>query len=194
MNIFKWITGNVIKWWHLVMKPVLRIDNNESGQVESVQPKEQLKPEDVQSEPEQQFISEKVQSASERKQVKPEEQQRKPEERQAKPTEDRSAMDFIERMNAEKEEKRKKLLEQAQEQARINEILNANKVNVEAFIQVGKDAIQEKEEQKEKIEDDVMARAQEIMDRLNKEAAEDEAKKQAQIEEAKRQAKETFGV
>ncbi len=194
MNIFKWITGNVIKWWHLVMKPVLRIDNNESGQVESVQPKEQLKPEEVQSEPEQQFISEKVQSASERKQVKPEEQQRKPEERQAKPTEDRSAMDFIERMNAEKEEKRKKLLEQAQEQARINEILNANKVNVEAFIQVGKDAIQEKEEQKEKIDDDVMARAQEIMDRLNKEAAEDEAKKQAQIEEAKRQAKETFGV
>lgn len=194
MNIFKWITGNVIKWWHLVMKPVLRIDNNESGQVESVQPKEQLKPEDVQSEPEQQFISEKVQSASERKQVKPEEQQRKPEERQAKPTEDRSAMDFIERMNAEKEEKRKKLLEQAQEQARINEILNANKVNVEAFIQVGKDAIQEKEEQKEKIDGDVMARAQEIMDRLNKEAAEDEAKKQAQIEEAKRQAEETFGV
>lgn len=194
MNIFKWITGNVIKWWHLVMKPVLRIDNNESGQVESVQPKEQLKPEEVQSEPEQQFISEKVQSASERKQVKPEEQQRKPEERQAKPTEDRSAMDFIERMNAEKEEKRKKLLEQAQEQARINEILNANKVNVEAFIQVGKDAIQEKEEQKEKIDGDVMARAQEIMDRLNKEAAEDEAKKQAQIEEAKRQAKETFGV
>lgn len=194
MNIFKWITGNVIKWWHLVMKPVLRIDNNESGQVESVQPKEQLKPEEVQSEPEQQFISEKVQSASERKQVKPEEQQRKPEERQAKPTEDRSAMDFIERMNAEKEEKRKKLLEQAQEQARINEILNANKVNVEAFIQVGKDAIQEKEEQKETIDDDVMARAQEIMDRLNKEAAEDEAKKQAQIEEAKRQAKETFGV
>ena len=194
MNIFKWITGNVIKWWHLVMKPVLRIDNNESGQVESVQPKEQLKPEEVQSEPEQQFISEKVQSASERKQVKPEEQQRKPEDRQAKPTEDRSAMDFIERMNAEKEEKRKKLLEQAQEQARINEILNANKVNVEAFIQVGKDAIQEKEEQKEKIDDDVMARAQEIMDRLNKEAAEDEAKKQAQIEEAKRQAKETFGV
>lgn len=194
MNIFKWITGNVIKWWHLVMKPVLRIDNNESGQVESVQPKEQLKPEDVQSEPEQQFISEKVQSASERKQVKPEEQQRKPEERQAKPTEDRSAMDFIERMNAEKEEKRKKLFEQAQEQARINEILNANKVNVEAFIQVGKDAIQEKEEQKETIDDDVMARAQEIMDRLNKEAAEDEAKKQAQIEEAKRQAEETFGV
>lgn len=194
MNIFKWITGNVIKWWHLVMKPVLRIDNNESGQVESVQPKEQLKPEEVQSEPEQQFISEKVQSASETKQVKPEEQQRKPEERQAKPTEDRSAMDFIERMNAEKEEKRKKLLEQAQEQARINEILNANKVNVEAFIQVGKGAIQEKEEQKEKIDDDVMARAQEIMDRLNKEAAEDEAKKQAQIEEAKRQAKKTFGV
>ncbi len=181
MNIFKWITGNVIKWWQWVIKPVLRIDNNESGQVESVQPKEQLKPEEVQS-------------ASETKQMKPEEQQSKPEERQAKPTNDRSAMDFIERMNAEKEEKRKKLFEQAQEQARINEILNANKVNVEAFIQVGKDAIKEKEEQKETVDDDVMARAQEIMDRLNKEAAEDEAKKQAQIEEAKRQAEETFGV
>lgn len=194
MNIFKWITGNVIKWWQWVIKPVLRIDNNESGQVESVQPKEQLKPEEVQSEPEQQFISEEVQSASETKRMKPEEQQSKPEERQAKPTNDRSAMDFIERMNAEKEEKRKKLFEQAQEQARINEILNANKVNVEAFIQVGKDAIKEKEEQKETVDDDVMARAQEIMDRLNKEAAEDEAKKQAQIEEAKRQAEETFGV
>lgn len=194
MNIFKWITGNVIKWWQWVMKPVLRIDNNEPRQVESVQPKEQLKPEEVQSEPEQQFISEAVQSESEPKQEKVEEQQRKPEEQQAKPVEDRSAMDFIERMNAEKEEKRKKLFEQAQEQARINEILNANKVNVEAFIQVGKDAIQEKEVQKETVDDDVMARAQEIMDRLNKEAAEDEAKKQAQIEEAKRQAEETFGV
>lgn len=110
MNIFKWITGNVIKWWQWVIKPVLRIDNNESGQVESVQPKEQLKPEEVQSEPEQQFISEEVQSASETKQMKPEEQQSKPEERQAKPTNDRSAMDFIERMNAEKEEKRKNSL------------------------------------------------------------------------------------
>lgn len=194
MNIFKWITGNVIKWWQWVMKPVLRIDNNEPRQVESVQPKEQLKPEEVQSEPEQKLISEAVQSESETKQVKVEEQQRKPEEQQAKPDKDRSAMDFIERMNAEKEEKRKKLFEQAQEQARINEILNANKVNVEAFIQVGKDAIQEKEVQKETVDDDVMARAQEIMDRLNKEAAEDEAKKQAQIEEAKRQAEETFGV
>lgn len=194
MNIFKWITGNVIKWWQWVMKPVLRIDNNEPRQVESVQPKEQLKPEEVQSEPEQKLISEEVQSELETKQVKAEEQQRKLEEQQAKPVEDRSAMDFIERMNAEKEEKRKKLFEQAQEQARINEILNANKVNVEAFIQVGKDSIQEKEVQKETVDDDVMARAQEIMDRLNKEAAEDEAKKQAQIEEAKRQAEETFGV
>lgn len=40
------------------------------------------------------------------------------------------------------------------------------------------------------VDSDALARAQEIMDRLNKEAAEDEAKKQAEINQAKKQAEE----
>ena len=41
-----------------------------------------------------------------------------------------------------------------------------------------------------KVDADALARAQEIMDRLNKEAAEDEAKKQSEIDKAKKQAEE----
>ncbi len=41
-----------------------------------------------------------------------------------------------------------------------------------------------------KVDADALARAQEIMNRLNQEAAEDEAKKQAEIEQAKKQADE----
>jgi hypothetical protein len=81
----------------------------------------------------------------------------------------------MEKIRREAEEARKK----SEEEARLAAIMNANKVDVNSFIEQGKSAAQEADE---------LRRAQEIMDRLNREAAEDEAKKQAEIEEAKRQA------
>ena len=76
----------------------------------------------------------------------------------------------------------------AEEEARLASIMNANKVDVDSFIAQGKNAAQEAKEAEE------LKRAQEIIDRLNSEAAADEAAKQAEIEEAKRKAAEQAHV
>jgi hypothetical protein len=65
--------------------------------------------------------------------------------------------------------------------------MNSNKVDVNSFIAAGKAAVEETRH-----EDD-MRRAQEIMNRLNQEAAEDEAKKLAEVEAARKTAEEHFG-
>ncbi len=139
-------------------------------------------------------------------------------------------MEVLRRINEEKEQKRRKEIEEAKkkasEEARIAAIMNANKVDVNAFIEAGKaakeeiaarkadekarreaaeeiakevqpatavkTAVDEELEKKRKQEEDIR-RAQEIMDRLNREAAEDEAKKQAEIDAAKEEAKKQFG-
>ena len=139
-------------------------------------------------------------------------------------------MEVLRRINEEKETARRKDIEKAKqkasEEARIAAIMNANKVDVNAFIEAGKAAKEEiaarkadeaarreaaeqkaKEvqpatavqaaveaelERKKKQEED-LRRAQEIMERLNREAADDEAKKQAEIEAAKQEAKKQFG-
>ncbi len=139
-------------------------------------------------------------------------------------------MEVLRRINEEKEEKRRKEIEAAKkkatEEARIAAIMNANKVDVNAFIEAGRAAKEEiaarkadeqarresaeeiaKEVQpatavkmavdealeKKRKQDEDLRRAQEIMDRLNREAAEDEAKKQAEIDAAKEEAKKHFG-
>ena len=139
-------------------------------------------------------------------------------------------MEVLRRINEEKEEKRRKEIEaakkKASEEARIAAIMNANKVDVNAFIEAGKAAKEEiaarkADEQarreaaeeiakgvqpatavketvdealeKKRKQDEDLRRAQEIMDRLNREAAEDEAKKQAEIDAAKEEAKKHFG-
>lgn len=139
-------------------------------------------------------------------------------------------MEILRRINEEKEEKRRREIEQAKkkvsEEARIAAIMNANKVDVNAFIEAGKAAKEEiaarkadekarreaaeeiakgvqpatavkaavdKELEKKRKQEEDLKRAQEIMDRLNREAAEDEAKKQAEIDAAKEEAKKQFG-
>ena len=64
----------------------------------------------------------------------------------------------------------------------------------DAFIEAGKVAKEEiaaRKEAERKAED--LRRAQEVMERLNREAAEDQAKKQVEIEVAKQEAKKRFG-
>lgn len=97
----------------------------------------------------------------------------------------------FEKTRREAEEARRK----ADEEARLAAIMNANKVDVDSFIEQGKSAAEEAEK---KAADDAKAaeelrRAQEIIDRLNREAAEDEAKKQAELDAAKAAAAEKFG-
>ena len=119
-------------------------------------------------------------------------------------------MEVLKRIDAEREERRRKEIEvarqKAQEQARIDAIMNANKVDVDAFIEAGKAAQQEVDAQqdacgqsgekdiqdKQRREDD-LRKAQEIVERLNREAEEDEAKKQKEVEIAKQEANKRFG-
>lgn len=109
------------------------------------------------------------------------------------PTED--TMEIVRRITGEKEQARQKEIERtrrkAMEEARIAEIMNANKVDVNAFIEAGKAAKEEIAAKKQQEAD--MQRAREIIDRLNREAAEDEAKKQAEIDAAKQEAEKHFG-
>lgn len=164
-GFFGRVKGNLIKWWQLVVLPVLRINNNASKKEERyvTQENRELVPEHA-----------KVQSPD-----------------------GEDPLEVLNRINQEKEKQRLKEIEEgrqrAQEQDRIASIMNANKVDVNAFIEAGKAAVEasDREEEKRRKEEE-MRRAQEIIERLNKEAAEDEAKKQAEIEEAKKQAEETF--
>lgn len=86
-----------------------------------------------------------------------------------------------------------KVTDAKEEEERIAAIMNANKVDVSAMIAEAKEHIVEEPKNTSSAEDDALRRAQEIMDRLNREAAEDEAKKNAEIEAVKQQALETFG-
>lgn len=192
MNIFKVITGNIVKWWQLTVMPILRIDNNQSPQnganiqnpsaanvqsADSNKYSEAVASNDVKSN----AVSDKtVQDSSNHS-----------EKNTASPDASDAQM-IMDRINREREEKRKQDMEKArlkaEEDARLASIMNANKVDVNAFIKAGKEAMEHKQE------DEALIRAQEIMDRLNREAAEDEAKKQAEIEVAKQKANETFGM
>ncbi len=129
------------------------------------------------------------------------------------------AVEVLNRINREKEEARKRAVEKQwkkrQEEERIAEIMNAGKVDVDAFIEEGRSMAAEKNDSVSKAEsqstggttatetvnspetneadtsgatDEQLRRAQEIIDRLNREAAEDEAKKQAEIDAAKQRA------
>ena len=90
--------------------------------------------------------------------------------------------DEVEKARREADEARRK----ADEEARLASIMNANKVDVDSFIEQGKSAAQEAKEAEE------LRRAQEIIDRLNREAAEDEAAKQAELDAAMAEAAQKF--
>lgn len=104
------------------------------------------------------------------------------------------AYEVMRKIEQSKEEKRRQEIEEAmrkrKEEERIAQIMNANKVNVNSFIEEGKATRTSAEEEKKKEEE--LRRAQEIIDRLNREAAEDEAAKVAEIEAAKQEAAEKF--
>ncbi len=106
---------------------------------------------------------------------------------------------ILSRINQDRENKHMNDIEQAkkkaEEEARLAAIMNANKVDVDSFIAQGKNAAkqaQEKASADDKAAEE-MRRAQEIIERLNREAAEDEAKKQAELDAAKAAAAEKFG-
>ncbi len=104
------------------------------------------------------------------------------------------AQEILDRLNREAaEEEAKKQAEidaarkKAEEDARLASILKSTRRDISQYINEGMANREHiaNAEPKPEVDDDVLKRAQEIMDRLNKEAAEDEAKKQAEIEAAK---------
>lgn len=93
---------------------------------------------------------------------------------------------ILQRINADRENKHMQDIEMAKRQAE------------EARFAATKDALKAEinsaaEKANASDKDEELRRAQEIIDRLNREAAEDEAKKQAELDEAKAKAAEKFG-
>ena len=188
MNVFKWFSQRVIKWWRVVVVSVLKIDNNDPGQSPAGDDAEKAQAQGETGagnaavpEGEGQHVSAFSQEAI-----------------PADTSED--AMAVLNRINREKEDARAREIEEqrkkSEEAARIASIMQAGKVDVNAFIEEGRSKAAEqkaevpKEEAKPDATEEQLRRAQEIMDRLNREAAEDEAKKQAEIEAAKAAAHE----
>lgn len=218
-GFFSSVKGHVIKWWQLVIMPVLHINNDKrmkqnvtQQSAQAVQPNQMMQQADsvtqtytaeVQATPpgrNQSSLEETTNGMSTQGQTISSEQKTDAMEMQGNPTnsesiEEGDAMEVLRRINEEKEEKRRQDVEnarkKAQEEARIAAIMNANKVDVNAFIEAGR--VAKEEIANKKAEDDALHRAQEIMDRLNQEAAEDDAKKIAEIEVAKQEAKKRFG-
>lgn len=239
-GFFSSVKGHVIKWWQFVLMPVLRINNNKSQTIQPMQQPEKtvVQPETVQQ-PIQESIKQPIQQSVENtmppvqrsvENTTPTVQQPIPVDEKQNVIVTEDPMEVLRRINEEKEEARRKEIEEAKkkasEEARIAAIMNANKVDVNAFIEAGKAAKEEiatkkaeeklrreaaeqkarevqpatavkaavdAELEKQRKRDEDLRRAQEIMDRLNREAAEDEAKKQAEIEAAKQEAKKQFG-
>jgi hypothetical protein len=196
--------NNVVKWWRQIILPVFHVDND-STQTVAEQAKQHKKNwlEGNASEDNPQNVSKKEES-------------QKSNVNTNLTTDNQDAMDVLNRIEREKEAKEQKEIEEgrkkAREQERINAILDANKVPVDSFIEEGKargntekltsEAANEVSSQSDNEDDAIkqedLRRAQEIIDRLNHEAAEDEEKKEAEleaeIEAAKAVAREKFGA
>ncbi|MGN0438641.1 MAG: hypothetical protein ACI4F4_08975 [Lachnospiraceae bacterium] len=210
MNIFKVITGNIVKWWQFTVMPILRIDNNRAGgYMQETQNATGPMKEEEKNNGQAVSMGQKANSAASsnvnqsQNDVAVKEPQKNETPKEHNQTELTDAELIMERLNREQEEQRKKTLEKAQEEAKLAAIMNANKVDVNAFIQAGKEARDVHADKpssdtngtnSSSADEDAIARAEEIIARLNREAAEDEAKKAAEIEAAKQKAKETFGV
>ena len=185
--------NHIVKWYRLVLLPVFHLDNNRNAHDTTQAPQGDILPTNNQTNDSGVQTSDlgvKNEQAAQSDNSGPAVKMPAYEKKGPAVTGDAAAVlarinnDREGRYSDEIEEARKKADEErkkAEEQARLASIMNANKVDVDSFIAQGKTAAQEADE---------MKRAQEIMDRLNREAAEDEAKKVAEIEEAKRQAAE----
>lgn len=174
-GFFSSVKGHVIKWWQQVILPVLHI-NIERRNVTGT----------VQAEP--QIIQRKAESTEVPQHAVTENETADSPGFQTDDLE--LARQKAEQVRREEELRRQREMErlktEAQEQARIASIMNANKVNINAFIKEGEENRNAGEAEKKRQEE--MRRAQEIIERLNREAAEDEAKKQAEIEAARKTA------
>lgn len=180
-GFFYSVKGHVVKWWQQVILPVLHINNDQRKNKDNRQADPQLYSEKAENETlaVNNGIKQEGAAAIQNKQ----------------PDDLELARQKAKQMQREEEERRQREIErlkrEADEQAQIASIMNANKVDVDAFIKAGKESRNAEAENRKKQEE--MNRAQEIIDRLNKEAKEDEAKKLAEIEAAREKAKETFG-
>lgn len=182
------IKGNIIKWWQQVLLPALHINNDKRGKnrFSSDQQNENAYSGGIED------VTNSVSAGVGTMGVNDYNSYEN-----ANNAEKEDPLEVLNRIQQQKEQERQKDIErarqQATEEARIASIMNANKVNVDAFIEAGKAAITDNnQEEQQEVADEDMQKAQEIIDRLNREAAEDEAKKQAEIEAAKQQARETL--
>lgn len=175
------IKGNIIKWWQQVRLPALHINNNNWNRDRKKNRNIDYDEETPETTPmaEEPDLSAETSSTQEGKPAS---------------SADGDAMEVLNRILHEKEWEIEKIRRQVQEEEQVASIMSANKVDVNAFIEEGRAAVREKEEdEKSAQEEENLKKAQAIIDRLNREAAEDEAKKQAEIDAAKQLAKETFG-
>lgn len=213
-GFFKSVKGHVIKWWQQVVLPAFRLNNNENQNT----PEKQAAAGNQGTAGSQAAAGNQVSAVGQAPTAKNADQESTKERTEGKETlynakdeavssredtgaeskSDVDAGDILKRLEQEKqaeEEKRRREIEemrrQRQEQERIDAIMNANKVDVNAFIAEGKANRENKPEENDKKQEE-MRRVQEIMDRLNREAAEDEAKKRAEIEAARKEAEEKF--
>lgn len=236
MNFFKYISSNIVKWWQVHITPILHINNNKKGRgrfeggdgslenqyvadaagraVESLEHSNQVamnqQVEGRDSSSGLDTNSMQGENGASGSQVNSDLlNQTIPDGTSA------DAMEVLNRINQEKDEARKRAVEnqrkKREEEERIAAIMNAGKVNVNAFIEEGRSKAAENKESEDPAEvanesaetnetvesstsdatEEQLRRAQEIIDRLNREAAEDEAKKQAEIDAAKQRAKES---
>lgn len=171
--------NHIIKWYRLVILPVFHIDNSGSKQRFHTEGEEDLEKAGATGND-----SASSKGASET------DGGRAGQSAAAKPKSSAGgdAQAVLDRINNDREGRHldevERARQKAEEDARLASIMNANKVDVDSFIAQGKSAAKEAEE---------MRRAQEIIDRLNREAAADEAAKQAELDAAMEAAAEKFG-
>lgn len=215
-GFFRTVKGHVFKWWQLVIMPVLRINNNNNNNSKMAQNGEVAQAGTKNSR--QLSETQDMQMGNSNATVSELSQNKRPladatttmemsaKEKASDKTNNKAsgedALEVLRRINDEKEAKRRQEIEEAKEkaskEAQIAAIMNANKVDVNAFIQAGKAAkeeiaVKQEQDEEKKRQQEELLRVQEIMDRLNREAAEDEAIKQAEIEAARQEAKKQFG-
>lgn len=196
-GFFQSMKGHLIKWWQIVIMPVFRLNNNRNSASETLQM-------DAVTTVPKKIMTEDVEGTGSNvdKKIGCIETEI---DNQSQNNADSDTTDILRRFEQQKkeeEERKRKEIEavrrKAQEEERIAAIMNANKVAVDSFIAEGKanretqEELDAKNAEEEKKQEE-LRRAQEIIDRLNREAAEDEAKKQAEIAKAKEDAKEKFG-
>lgn len=198
MNIWKAFSQRVIKWWRVNITSVFKLDYRKLR-------REQAQAADQTQASGSQDISVSVPTDAEPETSGAFHEAEIPEGTSA------DALEVLNRINREKEEARAQEIaverKKREEEERIASIMNKNRNDVSAFIEEGKqmageakdeaagDAAEEQTvtasadtSEEEKAEQ--IRRAQEIIERLNREAAEDEAKKQAEIDAAKAAAHE----